>query len=229
MLAELGHALLVGEHPAGTVLVAERLAERYRASRSVIREAVRVLESMGMVTSKRRVGTTVSRRAAWNLFDPRLIRWRLDSPERTEQLRSLSELRRAIEPLAARLAAQRISPEQSDRLRSTVLEMTSTARAGDLDAFLFADVAFHSVILEASGNDMLFDLSSTVAEVLAGRTRHDMMPTRPRDEALSLHQQVAQHVVAGNDDLAHRDMAAIVDEATAAMSTQLTEPPDGGG
>ena len=66
---------------------------------------MRVLESMGLVAARRRVGITVLPPARWNPFDPDIIRWRLAGPDRLRHLQSLSELRSAIEPLAARLAA----------------------------------------------------------------------------------------------------------------------------
>ncbi|MEV4187473.1 GntR family transcriptional regulator, partial [Streptosporangium canum] len=90
---------------AGQVLTIEELELRFGVSRSVIRETIRVLESMGLVSSRRRVGVTVAARTEWNLFDPRIIRWRLAGEGRGEQLRSLGELRRGVEPVAAALAA----------------------------------------------------------------------------------------------------------------------------
>ncbi|UUL76584.1 hypothetical protein NG819_01890 [Pseudarthrobacter sp. Fe7] len=54
-------------------------------SRSVIREATRVLSSMGMLESRRRLGTVVQPEASWNLYDPQVIRWRLASAKRLEQ------------------------------------------------------------------------------------------------------------------------------------------------
>ena len=69
-------------------------------SRSVAREAIRVLESMGLVASRRRVGITIQPAHKWNVFDPQLIRWRLESGDRAAQLVSFSELRRGFEQAA---------------------------------------------------------------------------------------------------------------------------------
>ena len=94
VLSALGTAIVSGTHAPGDVLTLDGVCVRYRVSRSVAREAIRVLESMGMVASRRRVGITIQPTATWNVFDPRLIRWRLDSDDRARQLASLSELRR---------------------------------------------------------------------------------------------------------------------------------------
>ena len=146
---------------------------------SVAREVVRVLESMGMVRSRRRVGVTVLGRGEWNVFDPRLIRWRLASEDRAAQLQSLSELRRGFEPVAAGLAATHATAEQCGVLAGAVSDMVVHGHSGDLEAYLVADVTFHRTLLEASGNEMFRALGDVVAEVLAGRTHHGLMPDRP--------------------------------------------------
>ncbi|MFY0409262.1 FadR/GntR family transcriptional regulator [Solicola sp. PLA-1-18] len=220
VLDAVGRAVCTGAVAQGAVLSVDALADEHAVSRSVVREVVRVLESMGLVTARRRVGITVRPRTEWDPFDPRLIAWRLDSPARADQLRVLGELRCGIEPLAARLAAGRIDADQSDRLRSAMLTMTSTARSGDLEAFLVADVEFHAVILQASGNEMLAGLAGPVTSVLRGRTHHGLMPPHPEPEAVRLHQEVAQHVISGDADAAASAMTAIVLEATAAMTAE---------
>ena len=95
-----------------------------------------MLESMGMVASRRRVGVTVQPRESWHVFDPRLIRWRLDGADRSEQLLSLSELRMGFEPVAAALAAERATPAQCGVLAAAVSDMVVHGRSGDLEAYL---------------------------------------------------------------------------------------------
>lgn len=97
VLDKLGSLIASGGLAAGQVLTIEELELRFGVSRSVVRETIRVLESMGLVSSRRRVGVTVATRAEWNLFDPRVIRWRLAGEGRGEQLRSLGELRHGAE------------------------------------------------------------------------------------------------------------------------------------
>ena len=110
VLDRLGASIVAGDPAPGGVLRIEQLEERYAVSRSVVREAIRVLESMGLVESRRRVGVTVRPRDAWNVFDPRIIRWRLDGEDREAQLLSLSQLRQGVEPVAAGLAARSRHP-----------------------------------------------------------------------------------------------------------------------
>jgi DNA-binding FadR family transcriptional regulator len=217
VLDTLGTLITSGKLPAGEVLRIEQMESRFGVSRSVIREAIRVLESMGMVTSRRRVGVTVAPRQGWNLFDPQIIGWRLDGDGRDEQLRSLGELRRGLEPVAAALAARRATPAQCGTLTGAVMEMAVHGKSGDLEAYLTADILFHRTLLEASGNEMMGALSGVVAAVLAGRTHHHLMPAHPEPIAIRWHAEVAQAVQSGDPDAAERAMRDIVDEATQAM------------
>ena len=217
LLEKLGRLIADGELAEGQVLRTEELEAHYAVSRTVTREAVRVLESMGLVTSRRRVGVTVSPRAQWNVFDPTLIRWRLAGSGRADQLRSLSELRAGFEPAAARYAAARATPEQCGVLTKAVMDMAVHGRAGDLQHYLESDILFHRTLLEASGNEMLAALADVVAEVLSGRTLHGLMPATPEPGAIRLHADVAQAVQARDADAAHRAMSEIITEAAGAM------------
>ncbi|AKT51454.1 FadR/GntR family transcriptional regulator [Arsenicicoccus sp. oral taxon 190] len=216
----LGRAIVSGELPAGSVLRSELIEEDYGTSRSVVREAARVLEAMGLIATRRRVGITVQPRSEWQVFDPRIIRWRLDGSEaeRADQLRSLNQLRAGIEPVSAGLAAAHATPEQAATMVGSVMEMARWAKAQDLEAYLEADIVFHTTLLQASGNEMLAALDGVVAEVLAGRTHHDLMPVDPNPEAIRLHGDVAQAIQAGDPAGATRAMQEIIDEAAAAVA-----------
>lgn len=218
VLSALGTAVVSGAYPAGSVINLERVSAEHEVSRSVAREAVRVLESMGMVASRRRVGITIQPAEHWNVFDPRLIRWRLESGDRAAQLVSLSELRRGFEPAAAALAARRADPHQCRIMAAAVSDMVMHGRVGDLDSYLQADKVFHRTLLDASGNEMFRALNAVVAEVLTGRTHHGMMPAAPNPEAIALHDEVARAIRLRDEVGAERAMRAIIDEARAAVA-----------
>lgn len=224
LLNALGTAIVSGEYPGGQVLTLDGVSARHGLSRSVAREAIRVLESMGMVESRRRVGITVQPSEKWNVFDPRLIRWRLEAGDRAAQLVSLSELRRGFEPAAAALAARRADPDQCRIMAAAVSDMVVHGRAGDLDAYLEADKLFHRTMLEASGNEMFRALDAVVAEVLTGRTHHGMMPATPNPAAVNLHDEVARAIRLRDETAAEQAMRAIIDEASSAVSGDAPGP-----
>jgi DNA-binding FadR family transcriptional regulator len=218
----LGTAIVSGEYPPGQVINLDGVSTRHGVSRSVAREAIRVLESMGMVESRRRVGITIQPAPKWNVFDPRLIRWRLEAGDRAAQLVSLSELRRGFEPAAAALAARRADPHQCRIMAAAVSDMVVHGRSGDLEAYLLADKIFHQTLLEASGNEMFRALNGVVAEVLTGRTHHGMMPATPNPTAIELHDQVARAIRMRDEAGAERAMRAIIDEATSAVAEEFS-------
>ncbi|EDY59520.1 MULTISPECIES: FadR/GntR family transcriptional regulator [Streptomyces] len=198
VLEALGPAITAGEYPPGSVLRTDELAQRFDVSRSVMREAVRVLESMHLVESRRRVGVTVRPKAEWNVYDPQVIRWRLAGADRPQQLRSLTVLRSAIEPVAAGLAAKHATAEQCAELTECALGMVANSKGHRLEGYLLHDIAFHRVILNASGNEMFARLGDVVAEVLTGRTRHEVMFEDPDPAAVTLHVRLAEAIRAGD-------------------------------
>ncbi|MFD8814545.1 FadR/GntR family transcriptional regulator [Streptomyces sp. NPDC059627] len=209
VLDALGPAITAGEYPPGSVLRTDELAQHFQVSRSVMREAVRVLESMHLVESRRRVGVTVRPKAAWNVYDPQVIRWRLAGADRPHQLRSLTVLRSAIEPVAAGLAARHATAEQCAELTECAIGMVANSRGHKLEAYLVHDMAFHRVILTASGNEMFARLGDVVAEVLTGRTHHEVMFEDPDPAAVTLHVQVAEAVREGDAPRAEQLTRAI--------------------
>ncbi|TFC69292.1 FadR family transcriptional regulator [Cryobacterium sp. TMS1-20-1] len=224
VLQDLGLALCSQDLAAGTVMKIEDIERQYGVSRSVIREAVRVLESMGLVASRRRVGVLVLPPSEWNLYDPQVIRWRLSSPAQIAQLRSLTELRMAIEPEAARLAALRSPLANASDLMGLAGQLWAAGGAGDQERFLAIDIRFHQLVLASSGNEMFAKLDSLISEVLIGRTHHGMMPTRPHEDALQLHVDVASAIQRGAPDIAQSSMLGIMQRTMDEMSTIWAAP-----
>lgn len=209
----IGASLAADEMRAGEVLRLEDVQERYGVSRTVAREAVRVLESKRVVTSRPRVGITVRPMPEWNLYDPQVIRWRLSSPRREAQLRELAELRAAVEPSAAALAATSADARARQTLTAHARTMADVARTGDIPGFVAADLAFHRELLAASGNGMFAQLSEVTEELLVARRDLSLMPDAVDLAAVHRHVRVAEAVAAGHAEDAARYVRTIVDAA----------------
>ncbi|WP_245765803.1 FadR/GntR family transcriptional regulator [Nonomuraea jiangxiensis] len=229
VLDHLGTAICSGDVAAGSVQSIDDLVDRYQVSRSVIREVLRVLASMGLIETRRRVGIMIQPAEAWSVFDPQVIRWRLASDGRMAQMRSITELRTAIEPYAAWLAAERIDDDEASELVGLAAKMWAAGKAGDEARFLTLDIDFHRRLLAASGNEMFAKLQLIVAEVLAGRHHYHLMPHYPDEEALRLHTDVAQAIQRRDGERARRAMVGIMEQGFAEMKSlwARTAEPDG--
>lgn len=217
VLADLGPRVVDGRLAPGTALTLDGLAAEYGVSRTVAREVVQVLASMGLVESRRRTGVRVLEPERWNHHSPSVIRWRLDGEGRGRHLHELSELRAAVEPPSAALAAEHADDDVRARLVDIATHMEDAGSAGDLGTFLELDVEFHRLLLTASGNVMFGAFGDVVEEVLRGRTDHDLMPPVPKPEARRLHSMVAQAVADGDAEVARVAMQAICVEVVAEM------------
>lgn len=218
MLTALGQDIIDGVLPEGTRLTIEGLQEQFGVSRTVVRDCMRVLESLRLIVPKRRVGLVVQGPGRWNVYDARVIRWRLNGPGRADQFHSLTQLRRAVEPVAAALAATHASPAQRARILELGHELRRLGEGGKLGEFLEVDIEFHTLVLEASGNEMFVALRGVIAEVLSGRTHQGLMPHNPREHALLTHEQVATSISEADPQRAEAAMASLLAEVSSAIS-----------
>jgi DNA-binding FadR family transcriptional regulator len=158
----IGRRIARGEFPPGSVLPAEaQWSSRFQVSRSVVREAIKMLSAKGLLTSRPKVGSRVEERRRWNLLDPDVLAWYADG--RRDFLRSLQEFRSIFEPEAAALAAADRSDEQMAAISAACDDM---GRARTLPERSSADVRFHLAILEASGNELLLPLGVLIESAL---------------------------------------------------------------
>ncbi|MFD1717712.1 FadR/GntR family transcriptional regulator [Georgenia deserti] len=192
----LGRRVAGGELPAGSVVNLAGLEKEFGVSRTVAREAMRLLESLGMVEARRRVGLIVADASRWNVLSPQVIEWRLAGPGRDAQLRSLLDLRVAVEPTAARSAAVHASGAERRHLVELAdrLHTLGERGLGQSEEYLRTDVEFHQTMLRASGNEMLAALDQVVKAVMVGRTRLGLSPDVPVAEVLDHHRTTARAI-----------------------------------
>ncbi|MEU6644532.1 FCD domain-containing protein [Saccharomonospora sp. NPDC046836] len=219
VLDALGSDIVSGDLPAGSVLTLENLQQRYSVSRGVARECMRILESLRMVTSQRRTGISISPERLWNVYDARVIRWRLDSKHRADQLRALTELRLGIEPIAAHLATLRATADQREALRAAAEDMRRYGSAHRPVRYLAADIDFHRIILEASGNAMYAALADPIAEVLKESPSHGRSDY-PVPETIGYHEAVMEAICTGDAGVAERAMVTLLSDVRGALKLE---------
>lgn len=165
VLDELGRQIVSGSVAPGATLPSEPvLSERFGVSRVVVREAIKSLCAKGLVTVGPSIGTRVQPLESWRMLDPEVLSWHASGQFSAKLIADLIELRRIIEPQAARLAASRATPQDLLAIRQAYEEMAQAVEGqGD---YVTADAAFHSAVLAASHNQFLGQLQSALAQIL---------------------------------------------------------------
>jgi len=106
----LGIDIITGHYPEGAKLPGDaELIRLFGVSRPVLREGVKTLVAKGLLSTKAKVGTVVRNRSAWNMFDADVLAWHLEGRIDSSLLFDLGEIRLAVEPRSAALAAQQRS------------------------------------------------------------------------------------------------------------------------
>ncbi|MFD9125363.1 FadR/GntR family transcriptional regulator [Kitasatospora sp. NPDC059571] len=210
LVQQLGQMIVSGDLGADRPLVPEEIGQRFEVSRTVVRESLRVLEAKGLVSARPNVGTRVRPVADWNLLDPDIIEWRAFGPQRDEQRRELFELRWAIEPLAARLAAGHGREDVQHRLVELAEIMGHTSAQGDLLGYTRADAELHGLVLQMAGNRMLEHLSGIVSCALHVSGGPVGTCERPSDSAVGLHVRLVDALGTGDGTAAEAAVRALL-------------------
>lgn len=176
----------------------ELLQCRHLVSRSVVRECLRALQAKGLVVTRQRLGTRVAPQTQWSLLDPDVIAWRANGPDRLKQLQQILQLRLALEPQAARLAAAQAEPRDCSGLRFALQRIREAVATRDIPALVEADINFHVALLAASGNPILAHCAPIIPASL--RVPELEQATHITDDVLARHAAVAAAIDAGASD-----------------------------
>jgi DNA-binding FadR family transcriptional regulator len=215
MLDHLGKMIVTGHFDGIAFPTEAELSKQHGVSRSVTREAVKMLTAKGLLSARPRQGTIIEPPTSWNLFDADVLRWLLDRKFSIELLRHFNQLRIAIEPAAAELAAMNADAVGLQVINASYARMVA-AEAGDDDT-LEADIAFHLSILRASGNPFFDQFRDVVATALRTSIRFTNR-IQGRTADLAAHEAVKLAIEARDPAAAHAAMAQIIDDVTALIA-----------
>lgn len=207
MLDALGKAIVTGRYEAAPFPTESDLARQHAVSRSVTREAVKMLTAKGLLTARPRKGTSVQPPASWNLFDTDVLRWLLERKFSLDLLRQFTELRMAIEPAAAALAARAADRSGLAAIEAGYQRMAA-AEAGDDDP-LEADIAFHIALLRASTNPFYAQFQDVVTTALRTSIRFTNR-FKGRTASLPQHHAVLSAIERREPERARDAMAALI-------------------
>ena len=203
---ELLERIVDGRYPPGAALPPEpELAREADVSRLTVREAIKTLRAKNLVRVERGRGTFVNPPEEWTALDA-LVRASVHSATHRTLPERLIEARRIVEVGAAELAAERRSGEHMTRLEEHVTAMHAADRAGDVDAFVAADLAFHKTVLEAAGNGLIAALLDPLSQLLVPARRQTSEIDAIRRHALEHHTAILEAIRSGDPEHARRAM-----------------------
>lgn len=157
IVQQLGLKIVSGEISENEKLPSEvDLCEEYKVSRPVFREAIRVLNAKGLTYSRPKIGTVVKPKEEWHLLDPDVLFWLIQSTPENEFFKTLSTVRRVLEPELAYIAASTATDEDIERIKQAYDGME---KAINVEEFIQPDIQFHLAIAKATHNDLLAYMS----------------------------------------------------------------------
>lgn len=218
----LGNAIISGVYGDHNPVPSEAtICEELNVSRSAAREAVKSLAAKGLITSRARQGIRVLPESEWNLFDADILRWMRDANPSLELLREFTELRVAIEPEAAYLAAKRQNKDFILEI-ATALERMAKAEQG-LDDPLESDIAFHLSVLNASENRFFMQLGRIIDTTLRVSIRFTNRRTGVNAGSYADHKKVYNAIVAGDPKLASENADELMQDTLKTILDALDE------
>ena len=212
IVQDLGVAIVTGTYSDRNPFPVEaQLCRQYGASRTALREAVKMLTAKGLLGARPRQGTWVQPESKWNLLDPDILGWLLERKFSPTLLTEFTEVRLAIEPLAAALAARAAGPEDKQAVRDAIERMRAAERGEDDP--LASDIAFHVAVLRASRNRFYAQLTELTSTALRFSIRTTNRYKGVRLASVADHKRVADAIMAGRPAVAAQAMRKMIQEA----------------
>ena len=209
---DLGLAIVCGTYGAENPFPIEaELCKQYNVSRSILREAVKMLTSKGLLSARPRQGTWVQPEQNWNLLDPDVLRWLLERKFSLKLLAEFTEMRLAIEPQAAAFAAERGGEAQLRAIEAAIARMQA-AEVGEDDP-LSADIAFHVAVLEASDNRFYAQIKDLIDTALRISIRLTNQLKGVSRASVEDHRKILDAILARDPAAARQASLALIEEA----------------
>ena len=200
--------------PGSTLPTESELGERFNVSRTVVRESVKLLQDKGLVRIVRGKGTQISYPVSWDMIDDIVLTCMVNQDETLGILDELITVRAALEEEMAGLAATSATAEQLTSINQSMQRMREVS--GVVGDFAVADVHFHDLVMEASGNR----LGRAIVSSIHGKARttgryHGSASPESISQTLTEHQRILDALNAHDAAAAHDLMRAHITDSWA--------------
>jgi DNA-binding FadR family transcriptional regulator len=215
----IGFLIAQGRIKPGVVLPNEAaLGTEFGVSRTALREAIKVLASKGLVEVRRKTGTRVRQHAEWNMLDPEVLSWLFSGNGIPAGMPDLLEVRKVVEPAAARMAALRATAEDVAEIREAFSGMERATN--DLSSSVESDLQFHLAVLEATHNVFIRPFGALIQAALRASFRLTNSNNVLYRRSLTLHRAVVESIESGNGDESETAMLAVLGQTSKDIATQ---------
>ncbi len=198
----LRQAILTGELKPGERLMEIHLADRLGVSRTPIREAIRKLELEGLVVMIPRKGAQVAKITEKNLKD-------------------VLEVRRALDTLAVRLACKRMDDTYKKQLREACDEFAKVVKCSNTKDITEADVRFHDIINQSTGNDRLIQLVNNLAEQMYRYRLEYIKDAAYHKRLVDEHEEIYNAIMERDEERAAKAVVVHIDNQEASILEHL--------
>jgi len=220
VVREIGMQIVQGRFKPGKALPDEgTLLARFDVSRTVVRESLKVLAAKGLVESRPKIGTLVRLPIFWNRLDPDILGWQETNESQEAFLRSLTEVRKIVEPPAASLAAVRATGREIETIAAAYQRMADNI--ANIEEFMDADIRFHAAILEASHNEFLQPITNAIRAAMLSSLRITNRDAALNKHSVSLHRAVLEALKAKDPVRAERAMLRHLDDTWSRLKRNL--------
>ncbi|GEB72690.1 GntR family transcriptional regulator (plasmid) [Pseudoalteromonas carrageenovora] len=217
---EIGRRIVSGSFEAGSLIDDEdALAKRYQVSRVVVRDAVKILVSKGLLDVRRGIGTRVLPRDRWNMLDDDVLAWHLSAPPNRKFLEQLMDVRLAFEPKAARWAAERARPEDLIEIAAACERMAKTDNSAE--DFIIADSLFHKAIIKAAQNSFLASMEGVIYSALLVSIKVTNKDPRDNGASIPFHREVYEAIAAKDAEKAELLTEKLLKDASFRLSATV--------
>ena len=209
IVRQIGLSIMRNDFKPGDALLCEpELSLQFNVSRTVLREALKMLGAKGLIQSRPKIGTRVRSRAEWNLLDPDVIAWQYETSPNTSFLQAICEIRLMFEPMTARLAAARATADEIASIEDCCQQLQ--VAVDSIEAYIPADLQFHTAICAAAHNELLQQITVTLdTPLLASRVITAQIPGANR-EAMPLHWAITEAIRSRDEQAAEAAMQKLV-------------------
>jgi GntR family galactonate operon transcriptional repressor len=220
--SEIGRRIVSAAYaPGGLIEDEASLARRYRVSRSVIRDAIKILVGKGLLEVRRGIGTRVKIRKQWALLDDDILAWQQAAPPNADIIMQLMDFRLIFEPKAARRAADYGSEEAHEQIRLALQQMVDEENLAN--DFVIADATFHRAVLNATNNEFLMALEGVIFSALLGSIRLTNKDPRDNESSIPLHREVYKAIKIRDGANAEKYMQELLEHANQRLRMRILD------